>query len=66
MSEINPVYLIGNIEVPVVKNNLPIGYRLARKTNGDYVLQGQFHYHKGFKESWTEWENLPTLEISDE
>ncbi len=64
--EIKPVYITGNMESAVVKSNMPIRYRLARKPNGDYILQAQFHYSNGFNKSWTEFENLPTLEISDE
>ena len=50
---------IGQIETKSCK---PIEYRLVKR-NSEFVLQGCFHYQKGFSESRFEWEDIPTIDL---
>jgi hypothetical protein len=43
-------------------SNMPTQYRLARKPDGELVLQGGFSWWCG-NESGVEWRDLPTVEL---
>ena len=46
-----------------VEKGTPDGYRLARKPNGDLVLQGAYIWQQG-RDYGHEWRDIPTVELS--
>ncbi len=47
-----------------VESGTPSAYRLARKPNGDLVLQGAYVWQEGFTKSGHEWRDVPTVEAA--
>lgn len=43
-----------------VESGTPIGYRLARKSDGEIVLQGAFEWSEGCSRGF-EWREIPTI-----
>lgn len=43
-----------------IENGTPTGYRLARKPDGELILQGAFQWSEGCNDG-VEWREIPTL-----
>ena len=57
-------YTISNLTAAVVRSNIPVTFRLAKKPSGELVLHGGFQCQHGvWGETWIEWEELPTIEL---
>jgi hypothetical protein len=48
------------VEAPRIENRTPDGYRLARKTDGEVVLQGAYRWQQGLN-GGIEWRDNKTV-----
>ena len=48
-----------------IKNNQPIGYRLAT-LDGKLVLQGRYSWQEGRNNYGYDWETIPTVDLTSE
>ena len=66
-SELNgglgPGLAVANIAPARMRSNMPITFRLAKRKNGEIVLQGGFHWQEGWNKAGIDWEDLPTVEL---
>lgn len=48
-----------------IESLVPESFRLARKPDGELVLQGCFVWREGFERHGHEWRDLPTVILSE-
>lgn len=53
-----------NISEHRLERTMPDHYRLARKPNGELVLQGAYEWQQGYRGGYT-WRDIPTVELTD-
>lgn len=52
---------VAKLDVPTVWASTPTNFRLARKPDGELILQGEYQWHHGFNEYGSEWRDLETV-----
>lgn len=48
------------------ESTAPNAYRLAKKANGELMLQGAYMWQEGWSNYGHEWRDIPTVELPEE